>query len=111
MLCSIAYGQQSADTASGQQANPYIGEKGVANPLKSSIESINECYRGTHPYYGEDYVGKLIAKAGTATLTELQDICKKTGGGSPNIAIPIGPVEIPSDKACVAIQHKACVPD
>lgn len=111
LICSIVYSQQGSDASPSQQVNPYVGEQGVPNSLEQSLGSINDCYRGMHPYFGEDYVGTLISKAGQATWTQLNDICKRSGGGSPSIAIPIGPINVPSDKVCYAIAHKACVPD
>lgn len=106
-----AWGQQGNGTPR-QEPNPYLGERAPgANPLRQGLGSITDCYRGMHPYFGDDYVGKLISGASEATLAQLGDLCKRTGGGYPDIAVPIGPVNVPSDKVCQALAHRQCVPD
>jgi hypothetical protein len=109
-----AYGhQQDSNTPPGQQANPYLDKNSgnVPNLLEQSLGSINECYRGMHPYFGADFVATLLSKAEKSTWAQLGDTCRQLGGGSPDISISIGPVSVPSDKVCYAITHARCVPN
>jgi hypothetical protein len=111
-VCCFSAGAASAQQYQAPQPSPYADPQASTNNIFSqSLGSIDERYRGSHPYFNDDVIGRALSWAQPRTVAE---VCTLWRTMPPNFPVTgnvsVFGVEFSLDRICGVSQGSQASP-